>query len=193
MLGLKVAVVEGIQQEIHQIRHNCLGALGFQQLHNVVVGQRREFHKDFPYNAHLWLLYIQPWESVKIADNPLYIASEFYHGGIFLGQGGNAAGLPFHVKGIGTAWLCLIGPGGIKHPHEDIPVHNGLHGFCQQRHGEGEAGICLHSVGVDRDNRYLGHSRLFQGPADEADVVGCAAAAAGLAHEDSRVVQVIFA
>ena len=38
--GLKVAVVEAVKEEIHQIRHHCLGALGFQQLHNVVVGQR---------------------------------------------------------------------------------------------------------------------------------------------------------
>ena len=36
------------------------------------------------------------------------------------------------------------------------------------------------------------YKRQFQGPADEADVVGRAAAAAGLTHEDSRVVQVIF-
>ena len=96
--------------------------------------------------------------------------------------------LSISVKGVGGAWLLLVGPCGVENPHENVSVYHGLHGFGQQGRGEGEARVGLHAVGVDGDDRNLRHAGFLQGTADEADVVGGAAAAAGLAHENGRVV-----
>ena len=56
VLGLEIAVVETVEQEIHQIRHYSFCTLGFQQLNNMVICQRREFYQDLPYDADLWFL-----------------------------------------------------------------------------------------------------------------------------------------
>ena len=70
---------------------------------------------------------------------PLYFVR--IHHGFFLDRGGICSGPSISCEGHCTAWFCLIGPGGIENPHEDIAVNNGLHGFGQQRHGEGKAGF----------------------------------------------------
>ena len=37
IVSFEVAVVEAVKQKIEQIRHYCLGTLGFQKLYHVVV------------------------------------------------------------------------------------------------------------------------------------------------------------
>ena len=56
-----------------------------------------------------------------------------------------------------------------------------------------EAGIALDTRQVQGDDRDLLHVCLLQGTADEADIVRCTASATGLAHDNSGLVQVIFA
>ena len=48
---LKVRVVEAVEQEIGQIRYNGLCTLGFQKLHQMVVGSRMEFYQDLADDA----------------------------------------------------------------------------------------------------------------------------------------------
>ena len=47
-------------------------------------------------------------------------------------------------------------------------------------------------LALDGDHGDLCHTCTFQGSADKADIVGGTAAAAGLAHEHGRLVEVIF-
>ena len=101
-------------------------------------------------------------------------------------------GLPFFVEGVGGALFQLVGPGGIEHPHEYVPVNHGLQGLGQHGHCHFEARVGLHAVQVDGDHRHLRHPCLFQSPADKSDIVGGTAAAAGLGHEDGGLVQVVF-
>ncbi len=49
---LEVSVVEAVQQEIQQIRTDCLGALGLQKLYQIVVGKRQELNKDLADNTN---------------------------------------------------------------------------------------------------------------------------------------------
>ena len=96
------------------------------------------------------------------------------------------------MQGVGRAGHLFIGPGGVQHTHEHVSVDHGLHGLGDQGSRQGEARVGLHAVGIDGDHRDLGHPCLFQGTADEADVVGGPAAAAGLGHDHCCVVQVVF-
>ena len=85
MLGLEIAVVETVEQEIHQIRHYSFCTLGFQQLNNMVICQRREFYQDLPYNANLWFLDVFAFQLVKITYDSLDVAAKFHHGRRALG------------------------------------------------------------------------------------------------------------
>ena len=147
MTGLEIAVVEAVQQKVHEIRHHGLSPFGFQKLHDVVVGGGREFHQDLAHDPHPGFLDVQPLQAVEIADDAA---------------------------------------------HEHVSVDHGLHGLGDQGSRQGEARVGLHAVGIDGDHRDLGHPCLFQGTADEADVVGGPAAAAGLGHDHCCVVQVVF-
>ena len=97
------------------------------------------------------------------------------------------------MKGVGASGLLFVGAGSVEHPHENVAVDHRLHGLGQHGQGDGKARVGLHAVGVDGNNGYLSHARLLQSPPDKADVVGSAAAAAGLAHDHRRVVQVVLA
>ena len=58
---------------------------------------------------------------------------------------------------------------------------------------KGKARIGLHAVGIDRDHGNLRHARFFKGTADKSNIVGSPASASCLAHENCRVIEVIFA
>ena len=56
-----------------------------------------------------------------------------------------------------------------------------------------EAGIALDTSQVQGDDRDLFHVGLFQGPADKTHIVGGAAAASGLGHDNRCFVKVVSA
>ena len=56
---LKVLVIEAVQKEVQKIWHYCLCALTFQQLHQIVVGGRQEFHQNLTDHPHTGFFYIQ--------------------------------------------------------------------------------------------------------------------------------------
>ena len=55
-----------------------------------------------------------------------------------------------------------------------------------------EAGIFLHTVGIERDDGNVGKPRLLQSPADKSHIVAGPAAAACLGHEDGQTVCIVF-
>ena len=191
ILILEVLVVEAVEQEVHEIRHDGLGTLALQELHDLVVGQRGELHQNFADDAHLRLLQtLLQRKLVEIADDAPDDLAELLHPGLLLLYCGNADLLPLFVEGVGRAGHQLVGTGGIEHPHEDIAVDHCLQGLGQERQTDAEARRLLHAVGIEGDHRDLGHARLLQRTADEADVVGGTAAAAGLGHDDRCMVEV---
>ncbi|MNI02460.1 hypothetical protein D3C73_553370 [compost metagenome] len=55
LLGLVNRIVDAIEYEIQEIRHNRLAPLGLNHLYDVVVGVGMELDQDFSDNPHLWL------------------------------------------------------------------------------------------------------------------------------------------
>ena len=70
---------------------------------------------------------------------------------------------PLLMEGIGASRYSLIGTG-VEHPHEDIAVYNRLHGLCEQRQGDGKAGVGFMPLALT-DYGDLGIS-AFSSPAD---------------------------
>ena len=58
ILRLKFCVLKAVQQEIHQVRHNCFCTFVLQQVYQTIVGRRREFYKDLAYNTNSRFLLI---------------------------------------------------------------------------------------------------------------------------------------
>ena len=158
----------------------------------MVVGGGREFHQDLAHDPHLGFLDVQPLQAVEIADDAADVLCEVHHAQGGAGKLAYTDLFPFFMQGVGRAGHLFIGPGGVQHTHEHVSVDHGLHGLGDQGSRQGEARVGLHAVGIDGDHRDLGHPCLFQGTADEADVVGGPAAAAGLGHDHCCVVQVVF-
>ena len=51
IFGLEVLVVEAVEQEVQQIRHDSLSTFGFQKFYQMVVGSREEFYQDLANDA----------------------------------------------------------------------------------------------------------------------------------------------
>ena len=79
VICLEVAVVEAVQQEIHQIRHHSFCAFRFKQLDDVVVCERGELYKDLSDNADLRLLRAGALKAIEIADDSTQVSSKFHH------------------------------------------------------------------------------------------------------------------
>ena len=48
---LVIAIVHAIVQKVHQVRHHGLRALGFQQIHQMVIGQGHVFDQNLAHHA----------------------------------------------------------------------------------------------------------------------------------------------
>ena len=94
---------------------------------------------------------------------------------------------------LDAALAQLVRAHAVDAPHHDIAEHDGKSGAADQLEVQLEAGVVLKARHIRADDRDLLHAGLSEGAADKADVVGGAAAAAGLGHDDGRAVQVIFA
>src|SRR5699024_3545847 len=172
--------------------HYGFGAFLLQKIYDMIVCQRRELYQDLSDDSYLGLLYIHTRKVVKVADNGPQVSGKSHDVRSLLGQGMDTAAAPFLMKGIGTARYLFIGSGGVYYTHEHIAVYHSLQSFDQKGQSDGKARIRLHAVGIDGDYGNLSHAGFFQGAADKADVIGGTAAAAGLAHKDGGVIQIIF-
>ena len=97
-------------------------------------------------------------------------------------------------EGLGAAGLDFVGPGAIEGGHEHVAVGQGVDGLLQHGQGDVEARALVEVVlQGERDHGDVGKARGLQGLADQADVVGGAAAAARLRDEHGQVVGVVTA
>ena len=74
MVRLENAVICAVHEEVQHIRADRLGALGLQQIHDVVVGGGEEFHENLSHDADPRFLhgFIQLY-FIEILDDCLYI------------------------------------------------------------------------------------------------------------------------
>ena len=129
---------------------------------------------------------------VEVLNDGPDILFEFSHGDTGGGQIFDALLFPLFMKLIGGAGNQLIGTHPVEYAHKYVSINDRLHGFYEQRQGEGEAGIGFQSLGTQRDDRDLRHTGPLQGAADKADVIGGTAAAACLAHKYGSFIEIIF-
>ena len=161
--GLR-GVVSAVLQKAHQARQIHLAVLGGQKFLQVVVAQGGVFHIDLADDAHLDLGHPVYRDGSKLLGN-------LRHGGLDLAVGpalvlANPAAdgvQPFLLAGRRRALFHLIG------------LRLGLQ--CRQAQG---------------DDRHMAQPRLLQGLAQQVDVVGGPAAAAGLGDDEGGVVQVVL-
>ena len=100
---------------------------------------------------------------------------------------------PFLMAGFNTSFAELVGAHPVDAAHHDVAEYDGVGGAADQFEIQLEAGILLKAGHVGADHRDLFHAGLFEGAADETDIVGSAAASACLCHDDGSAVQVVFA
>ena len=189
---LVIAVVHAIVQEVHQVRHHGLRALGFQKIDQMVVGEGHILDQNLAHHADSGLA--QGFVNGKIVKGfhdaaanglirPLALAADQRIDGDFQ---------PFLMKGVGGTLLFFIGTHPVQAAHEQVAVDHAPQGGEQKAGGELEALVGLHAVGVQGDDRDMAKPRLVQRTADEAHVVARPAAAAGLGHHYGQLVRVVF-
>ncbi len=188
-------IVKTIQHKAHEVRNHSLGALCLQNIHQMVVGCVGVFHEDLAYDADAGLFEVlMNRKRIKIADD---LTGELLHlaerEALGIHQEIRAFPGPFLIHRHDRALFRLIGAHAVDALHQNIAEDYGEGEAGDQRERDLKAGVPFQTGEVGGNHRDLFHAGLLERSADEADVVGCAAAAAGLRHDDSGFVQVIFA
>ena len=194
IFGLIDLVVEAVEHESHQIRHNGFRSLVFQKVDQVVVGRRRVFDQDLAHDAYPGLPLLIDGDPVEFADH--FPAETIDHGNVdapHFDQEAGASLQPFLMDSFHGALVLFVGPHAVDAFHHDVAEDQAHRTAGEGLEADLEAGVFLQAGQIGRDDRDLFQACLGQGPADEAHIVGGSAAAAGLGHEDSHLVQVIFA
>ena len=187
-------VVEAVEHESHQIGNGGFRALLLEEIHEIIVGSRRVFDQDLAHNTDAGLALLTDRDRVKVPDHLNGQALDLGQiQTVCLSQKVCADLHPLHMLGFDHALFQLIGAHAVDAAHHDIAKDNGIGGTGDQLQVELESGIFLEAGHVDRDDRDLSHACLCQGAADKADVIGRTAAAAGLGHQNSCPVKIVFA
>ena len=193
MLRLVNLVVEAVQHEVQQIRYNGFSAFRFQQFYQMVVCCRGKFNQDLADNADTGLFLVCDRDTVKFFH---YFTAHFAEGEVvrklFRGQEILALFYPLLMNRVDGAGLFFVGAHMINTAHENIAEDCTEGRTGQKVCIQFKSGVCLNAAHVDGNDRNVFHTGFFQCTADEADVVCCTAAAAGLGDNNRNLVQVIF-
>ena len=189
-------VRDGVQEEVHQPAHDRFGALGDQELFQLVVAQRGEFDEYLAHDAHLEFgrrpAGADAVNGGEVRDDAavgcLDITVAQASGGHLLCQ----TGAPLVRECLCRAGNGFVGAALIEQEHDEISVQDGVQSFVQQGERDFEAGHLLQSDRVERDDRYIGVACPDQRLAQQRDVVGGAAAAAGLRQQQGDFVRVVL-
>ena len=179
------------EEEVHQPGDVGLAALVLYRPHDVVVGRGMELHQNLPHHAHARLAAeVHARQLVEIPHYLLVHPREFaaLHAGLVLHQVIH----PLAEQRVGAAGHRLVGARAIEQLHQQIARDQGRNRIQQHLDGHVEAGI--HLAGVvegQRDDGDVVEPRIVQALADERDVVGCAAPAAGLRDDEGRFAHVV--
>ena len=180
ILRLKFCVLKAVQQEIHQVRHNCFCTFVLQQVYQTIVGRRREFYKDLAYNTNSRFLLISYQNMVKFIYDlltKLFIAAP---GRMLLHEKCLAASIQPLINFICLARNQFIRTGVIQHLHEQITEDQCIQSLEQHFRCIFESRVFLQSAQVDGDDWNIRVTGFCQCTADKSNIVGSTTAAAGL-------------
>ena len=127
------------------------------------MGDLIKIHLDFPLS-----------ESLSLLEEPCQGEHPLFH---------QLVALPF---------LHLIGLGLVFQEHQQVPIAQGGKGPADQGQGDFETAVALQAGEVDGDDRDEVQPVLFQRLAQQVDIVGGTAAAAGLRHHQRHLMQIIL-
>lgn len=193
VLSLETGIQCAVEEEVEHAAGFRFAAVLLDGTDDVVGGNGGEFYVNFADDA-------DPGTSFRIRQGK---AVEVLHHGsdVFLidpvsvipEEGFAALLLPFSAEGFRTARILFVGTGPVQALLEGVSVNDGLKHADAHGHGEFEAGLRFKALGIEGNHRDLRQSRFRQSPAEEADVVGGTAHAAGLGKHDCRLVRIVFA
>ena len=181
---LQLGVAHGVQEEVEQARYHGLAALALNDIDHVVVGRGMELDQDLANHAHARLgALAHERHGVERADGlaaQLGVVVTVELGHVLL------------VERIGGTGRGLVRAAAVEHLHHHVAKEHRVDCLLKQRRRNLKAGVVLaERHGRKRDHRDLGVAALAQGLADECDVVGGTAAAAGLADNHGGLGQVV--
>ena len=184
-------VQDAEQEEVDQARDDRLTALALDRVHDLVVGGRVELDQDLAHHADTRLAAeVHARERVEVADD---LRVDLFG----LAQRKPALVLfhpvhPLAEQLVRAAGLGLVRAHAVQAHHQQIAHEQRRNGGLEHLRRNREAGIALARV-VEReaDDRYLVQAGVVQALSDEADVVGCAAPAAGLGDDEGGLVHVV--
>ncbi len=190
--------------ELHDARHHGLAVLRFDDVDHMVVGVRLVFDEDLAYHAdaHLAWLVLQRQRVEGLDDlleqrlvRQVALADEPARGlGMAVMLDGLAHdGVPRLVQLVRTALRHLVWAHAVQAFHQQVSDDQRLDGAVQQRRRRGEAGVVLDALRGDGDDRDLRVSGVDQRLADQSEVVGRTAHAAGLRDGERGVVRIVLA
>ena len=142
----EIAVVEAVEQEVNEIRHNSLCTFGFQKFNQMVVGSRKEFDQNLAYDTYFRFLYIRNGDVIKFPDDLTADLLELAVGRITAGNKFLADAHPFFMELICGALHLLIRPHPVNAAHEDVAEEGSVDAADQKLGCELEARVLLQSA-----------------------------------------------
>ena len=103
--AFEIAVVEAVQQKVHEIRHHGLFPAPSDSRSSTMwllaVGEN--FTEDLAHDPHLGFLDVQPLQAVEIADDAADVLCEVHHAQGGAGKLAYTDLFPFFMQGVGRA------------------------------------------------------------------------------------------
>ena len=188
---LQLGVAHGVQEKVEQTRHHGLAALALDDIDHVVVGCGMELDQDLADHAHARLgTLAHERHGVERADG---LAAQL--GVVVAVELGRQLAGSCHVllvERVGSTGRGLVRAAAVEHLHHHVTKEYRVDCLLEQcRRNLKSRVILAQRHGRKRDHRDLGVAALAQGLANERDVVGGTAAAAGLTDNHGRLGQVV--
>ena len=188
-------VVDAVQAEVHQTGQHRLAAFAEQEFLQTVVAERRELDVDLTDNTdQLFLLRFIQLQLAEYGQHEpeqmLYLAVAHH------ALAGEALDDCVHAdvdRLVGRAGHDLVRAALVGDHHDQITDEQRVGYLHEHSLGQLEAGIALQTGKVERNDRNEAVAVLFQRLAEQMDIVGGTAAAAGLRQDERDFVNVVFA
>ena len=206
ILLVPVGDVRARGHELHDAGHHGLAILRFDDVDDMVVRIRLVFDEDLAdhADAHLARHVLQRQSVEALHDlsgehgvrqvaalEPRGLRGRLREAVVFERLAHDH--VPLLVQAVRRALLHLVRAHAVQALHEQVAEDQRLDGAVQQRGRHLEARIVLQALRGDRDDRDLRVTRVDQGLADQAEVVGGSAHAAGLRNRETHLVWIVFA
>ena len=158
----------------------------------MVVGGGRELHQDFSHDTYPRLLLVRDGQLVEVVDDAPADLVVFAEADA-AAQEFLAVAVPFSVFFVCRSLYRFVGAHAVQAFHEDVSEHDRINQLDQQFGRDLEAGLWIKAVEIEGDHGHVTKPGFLQSAPDKSDVIGRAAAPAGLRHDQRHLVRVIAA